>query len=148
MMLSFGLLAGCASIIHGTQQTETIKSEPGGATIMVDNHSYGTTPKTVVLKRSRVHTVKLSLPGYQPASFKLTKHLSGWYFGNILFGGAIGLVVDAADGAIYQLKPGQATLNNGDKIQLGKQNTITVVMVKHLEANARLKKIGQLKARG
>ena len=37
---------------------------------------------------------------------KLDSSLSGWYFGNIIFGGLIGmLIVDPVTGAMYNLTP-------------------------------------------
>ena len=37
----------------------------------------------------------------------LTPHLSGWAFGKIVFGGFIGLAVDAISGGLYQFTPDQ-----------------------------------------
>ncbi len=138
------LLSGCASIVHGTKQKESFRSVPSGAKILIDNVSYGKTPKTISLSRSSEHTITIRLPGYQPATFKLTRRVSGWFFGNLIIGGIIGIVIDAADGAIYQLKPGQVNTTTGDRVQLGKKDTITVILMKHVQHNNQLRKIGQL----
>jgi hypothetical protein len=46
------------------------------------------------------------MPGYEPAEVQLKPSLSGWYFGNILFGGLIGMVaVDPNTGAMFNLMP-------------------------------------------
>ena len=106
-------LSGCATIFNGQTQAVTIKSEPEGATLAVTNaagekvHS-GTTPATVTLKRgagyfkSESYTVLLSKPGFADKELTITGTMSGWYIGNILFGGLIGiLAVDPATGAMY-----------------------------------------------
>lgn len=144
LMISFGLLAGCASIVHGTKQEETFVSKPSGAEIYIDNIAYGKTPKTIALKRSSEHTVTIKLPGYEPESFKLTHGVSGWVFGNIIFGGLIGIVIDAADGAIYYLEPGQLSALQAKQIQPDKENTITILLLKNVSGKADLQKIGQL----
>jgi len=42
--------------------------------------------------------------GYYPANSSLSAHLNGWYWGNIIFGGLIGIViVDPATGAMWKL---------------------------------------------
>ena len=43
--------------------------------------------------------------GYQPVDILLTQSLYGWLWGNILFGGLIGLAVDFITGDAYDLEP-------------------------------------------
>ena len=46
------------------------------------------------------------MPGYSPTEVKLDSSVSGWYFGNLLFGGLIGmLIVDPLTGAMFNLTP-------------------------------------------
>jgi hypothetical protein len=51
----------------------------------------------------------MELPGYQPFEGTLTRNVSGWVFANLLFGGLIGIAVDAAGGGMYDLEPKQLT---------------------------------------
>ncbi|MDE2137367.1 MAG: PEGA domain-containing protein, partial [Gammaproteobacteria bacterium] len=51
----------------------------------------------------------LELPGYQPFDATITRSVSGWVWGNIVFGGLIGLAVDAIDGGMYNLTPEQVS---------------------------------------
>jgi hypothetical protein len=107
------MLTGCASIFEGETQTVTIGSEPAGATVSVTNREgekvhTGTTPVTLTLKRgagyfkSEQYTVAFSKEGYADKQITLTSTVNGWYIGNILFGGVIGmLAVDPATGAMY-----------------------------------------------
>jgi uncharacterized protein YceK len=101
------LLWGCATIMHGTSQRVGISSAPTGARVSVDNVTFGNTPLFANLARGDDHIVTIELDGYQNAQFTLTKDVSGWVWGNIVFGGLIGLVVDAASGGLYDLSPEQ-----------------------------------------
>jgi hypothetical protein len=50
------------------------------------------------------YVIRYSRPGYEDKTVNVECKLNGWYFGNILFGGAIGLlIVDPATGAMYKL---------------------------------------------
>jgi hypothetical protein len=101
------ILGGCCSIIHGTRQDVGISSAPTGAAIKVDNVPSGNTPLVAKLTRKDNHVVHIELAGYQPVDMTLTRKVSGWVWGNIVFGGLIGLAVDAIDGAFYNLTPEQ-----------------------------------------
>lgn len=106
-------LSGCASIFEGQTQAITIRSEPAGATVLVTNREgekvhTGTTPVTLTLKRgagyfkSEEYTVAFSKEGFADKKITLTSSVNGWYIGNLLVGGLIGmLAVDPATGAMY-----------------------------------------------
>ena len=50
------------------------------------------------------YTFEFEKKGYLPASSSLNGKLDAWYFGNIVFGGLIGvLIVDPATGAMWKL---------------------------------------------
>lgn len=100
-------LTGCASIIHGTTQQVAISSSPTGAQVSVNNQDLGTTPIVADLKRKETHIVRVTLAGYEPYEVGLTRSVSGWVWGNIVFGGIIGLAVDAITGGLYKLSPEQ-----------------------------------------
>ena len=60
-------------------------------------------PKKVFLV---VQPIKLSFskPGHDQTSAQIRAGIDGWYFGNLLFGGIIGmLIVDPATGAMWKL---------------------------------------------
>lgn len=102
---------GCASIVHQTTQQVPVTSNPPGAAITVacgdvNNDPKLVTPAVVTVHRKPNHcSIALAKTGYQPAEVSLKKKMSGWYIGNILFGGIIGLIVDAANGAMYDRTP-------------------------------------------
>jgi hypothetical protein len=101
------LLSACASIIHGTRQDVGVSSSPTGAQVVIDNAAPAKTPYIAKLSRKDSHIVKISMDGYAPAELTLTKSVSGWVWGNLVFGGLIGLAVDAMTGGLYNLNPAQ-----------------------------------------
>ncbi len=88
----------------------------------------------------------MTLEGYQPYEITLTKKSNGWVWGNIIFGGLIGLVVDASTGAMYKLTPEQveANLKSNDTASIITEgNTLYVAVT--LKPVASWKKIGNMK---
>ncbi len=48
--------------------------------------------------------MKFSLNGYEESVVSITSRLDGWYFGNILLGGLLGmLIIDPLSGAMWKL---------------------------------------------
>ena len=104
------MLVGCGSIIHGSKQVISFQSTPAVATVEVldaMNVSYGSceTPCSLELKRKREYKVIMSKQGYNAAELIITKKTDGWIWGNILFGGVIGIIIDFSNGAAYKLSP-------------------------------------------
>ena len=100
-------LWGCATIMHGTSQKVGISSSPTGANVSVDNATLGITPLFAKMKRGDDHIVTIEMVGYQKSQLTITKSVSGWVWGNIVFGGLIGLAIDAISGGLYNLSPEQ-----------------------------------------
>ena len=108
-------MSACGTIMHGTSQDIGFQSSPSSAKLTVDGILKGQTPAVVPLARKRTHIVRLELDGYQPYEATITKSASGWVWGNIVFGGIIGLVVDAASGGLYKLSPEQVAGQMGKR---------------------------------
>ena len=49
--------------------------------------------------------LRISKEGYRDQDVTFTKSMTPWYLGNILLGGIVGFIVDAANGAMYDRKP-------------------------------------------
>jgi hypothetical protein len=100
----------CSSIVHGTTQQVKVNSEPAGAAVTVEcgdvnNDPKIVTPAVVTLHRKPDHcALKLNKEGFAEKELKFAKSLSGSFFGNILFGGIIGIIVDGANGAMWNRK--------------------------------------------
>jgi hypothetical protein len=123
--------------MHGTQQQVGISSTPTGAAVLIDNTEQGVTPVVLKIKRKENHTVRIQLAGYQPFEATLTHSVSGWVWGNIAFGGLIGLAVDAVSGGLYKLTPEQVSgsLQTGRASVLKKDGGLYVVAVLQAEPN-------------
>ena len=136
------VMAGCCSIICGTSQEVAVSSNPGRATVKVNGQIKGKTPVTLDLKRNKSHRIRIELDGYQPYGVALKKRVNAWVLGNIIFGGIIGLVIDAVDGAIYTIKP--------DTIQaiLLKDESAVVSVDVQKQPTGDLQKIGQMEKVG
>lgn len=69
----------------------------------------GKTPISVDLNagdgyfRSAQYVITFEKEGYQTAKRNIKSTIDGWYFGNILFGGFIGLLIDPATGAMWKI---------------------------------------------
>ena len=99
------LLPACATVVEGTSDNVTLSTNPAGATCTVDRNGervgvVATTPGSIRLHKSRHDlVVACTKRGYQPSTVTASSRFTGTTFGNILAGGAVGVVVDAASGA-------------------------------------------------
>jgi hypothetical protein len=110
----------CASIVNGTKQDVRINSDPTGAQVSINGVKY-TTPAVIKLKRGSKHSLTFTKEGYEPVTLKIDKKFNSWVFGNLIFGGVIGLIVDFSNGAAYKLSPDQvnAKLNKKQLDEFG-----------------------------
>lgn len=109
------VLGSCASIVSKSKYPVRIDSSPQKATVVITDRSAkeiynGTTPINVTLKsgagffKKAMYSITYTKPGYLSKTVELRAGLNGWYFGNLVFGGLIGLlIVDPATGAMYKL---------------------------------------------
>ena len=138
------LLLSCASIMHGTRQEIGISSTPTGAKIAVDDIDKGLAPAVLKLKRKKNHVVRLELEGYMPFEATLTRKVSGWVWGNLIFGGLPGLIVDAISGGLYKLTPEQVSgVLQKENLTLTESGDAFVIAVV-LEPDPAWEKVGQL----
>jgi PEGA domain len=104
LLATVASLTGCATIISGTHQEVKINSLPAGAAVTVDGAPRGVTPVVLKLSRRPSHTLTLQKDGFQPESCIINSGFNGWFLGNILLGGVIGMAVDGIDGASSKLE--------------------------------------------
>jgi uncharacterized protein YceK len=144
LIVSALALSACASIMHGTSQDVGISSTPTSAFVTVDNVTQGTTPFVAKLSRKDNHIIHIAADGFQPADLTLTHSTSGWVWGNLVFGGIIGLAVDAITGGLYKLSPEQlnATLTKQQASVAHTKDGFYVVLVPAPEQG--WLKVGQL----
>jgi len=111
------VLGGCATIVHSGPRAIPVASSPPGAKVSIydrDNKlvQTNTTPFVAQLPmkagyfKSQNYRLEFELPGHQSAEVHLESSVSGWYWGNLAFGGLIGmLIVDPLTGAMFNLHP-------------------------------------------
>src|SRR5258706_3196851 len=102
VMIALGFaLSGCASIVRGTSQTIAITSPPTTGANCQLTSAQGNwsvmTPGTVTVQRSKENvTIRCTKAGWQEGFSSIPSNFEGWTVGNIIFGGVIGVGVDAA----------------------------------------------------
>jgi len=121
IVLAFAV-SGCASIVSDSKPKVGLYSMPTKANYVIKDSKggvvmKGVTPGAAILETSRgyfkseSYTVTFQKDGYAETTVPLKSTVSGWYWGNLLIGGLIGmLIVDPLTGAMYTL-PEDATGN-------------------------------------
>ena len=131
VLVSVFFLTGCASIVGKNMYPVTINSQPDEAVILIKDEKgkqiyKGKTPTTITLSsgeayfHAKNYSITFSKPGYEDQTAEIKAGLSGWYFGNILFGGLIGLlIVDPITGSMWKL-PTETTITLSEQVKSGK----------------------------
>jgi hypothetical protein len=94
------LLAGCATIIRGTEQDVTVDTVPGGAMVEFSNGQKCTSPCSIAAKRNQDLNVNISKDGCTSQTAFVRPRVSA---GSSL----LGSLPDYATGAVYNLEPSQ-----------------------------------------
>jgi hypothetical protein len=109
------ILSSCASIVSRSTYHVNVRTEPKGASISITdkkgNEIYkGSSPATVELKAgagyfSRAeYRVRISAAGYEEKIVPVNFKIDGWYWGNLLIGGLLGmLIIDPLTGAMWKI---------------------------------------------
>lgn len=115
VLVAMAGLQGCASIVSDSKPEVGVYSTPTAAKYEIVNSkgmvvASGVTPGRVLLESGRGYfkgedyKVTFRKEGYQESTVPLKTTVNGWYWGNILIGGLIGmLIVDPLTGAMYTL---------------------------------------------
>ncbi len=134
------MLSSCATLFTKSTYPVTINSTPAGAEITVIDKKgkevfVGESPAVVKLKSSAgffskaEYTVRIAYPGYQEYITTIGADIEGWYFGNILLGGLIGmLIVDPATGAMWTLD----TSNINAKLKSTETSSLQILDIKDI----------------
>lgn len=150
-LTALAVLGGaCSSIVHSGNRNIIVNSNPTGAKVTVFKngtteavHS-GTTPITLSLDprggyfKGQAYTLKFELTGYKPTDVEIRPEMSGWFFGNILFGGLIGMiVVDPLTGSMWNLTPDKIehTLTTEQASLIKNRTGFVVILASQLTEN-------------
>jgi len=127
LLIPIFFLTGCATIVGKDVFPVTINSNPDGANILIKDEKdkkifTGTTPTTVTLTagesyfHAKSYYITFSKTGYAEQQAVVKATMSGWYWGNILFGGLIGmLIVDPVTGKMWKL-PTEVSANMSQQV--------------------------------
>lgn len=105
------LAAGCATLTKGSTDTVSVDTRPPGATCDLSQGGVkvayvNPTPGSVLLEKSKNDVnVRCEREGYLPAIGTISSEVEAITAGNLLFGGVIGVAVDAASGALNKYPP-------------------------------------------
>ena len=107
-----GFLSGCASITGTTNQSISVETrekagvQVAGAACELTNNKgkwFVTSPGSVMIHRSNDDMqVLCDKAGYEPGRAAVVSETKGSMFGNIIFGGGIGAIVDHNNGSAYE----------------------------------------------
>ena len=137
------VMPGCSSIVSKSHYPVTIASSPDGAAFVVTNRAEqevhrGNTPATITLNsgagyfKGETYTVVFRKDGYASRVYTIHSTLDNWYFGNILLGGVLGmLIVDPATGAMYSL-PGKVDVTLEQVASDARSPTLTISSIDEL----------------
>lgn len=110
------ILTSCASIFGKTDYPVTLTSNPSGSKVTITDEEgkkffEGVTPTQATLKSGKSYFNKLEYAidfekdGYDKKTINVAGELNPWYFGNIVFGGLIGMIiVDPLTGSMFKIK--------------------------------------------
>ncbi len=117
-VLTVLVTTSCSTIFTQGNKGVKLNSNPDGATVTIRDEDgatifEGTTPTKAKLRTGepyfarKSYTLTFSKAGHQDVTTEIGSTISPWYFGNIILGGLVGmLVVDPLTGAVYTL-PGE-----------------------------------------
>lgn len=100
-------LNGCATIIHGSDQTLSVDTPNAPASRCALTNNKGVwyipvTPGTVTVHRAYADlNVVCKKEGYDSGYANVKSSVTAWMFGNIIFGGLIGVAVDSTTGDAF-----------------------------------------------
>jgi len=98
------VIASCATITQGTEQTITINSNVDGAGIYLEGARIGETPFVGKIPKNK-DAITIQKDGYRTHALSFSKSLEPIFWGNIITGGTLGSLTDFASGAAYSYSP-------------------------------------------
>lgn len=144
-------LSSCATIVSSRQMPTAIDSLPSKMAFKVLDKNgvvvtQGVTPSTATLNRSSgyfqpgKYTIEISKNGKVVGKETISAGINAWYFGNVLLGGLVGMViVDPLSGAMYRM-PESVTVSAASATALNTpQRDLQLVDISSLTAEQRNK---------
>ncbi|BFU89281.1 MAG: hypothetical protein NTAFB01_04680 [Nitrospira sp.] len=128
LALIASLSAGCATIVSSSTVDVSLATTPAGAKAQVNGQTYATTNSvTIPIRRGKNPTIHVEKDGYEPQDIRLERKFGGWVWGNILFGGLIGLGIDLITEHAYGVEPDDIHITLQPVSAALKQNAPTLI---------------------
>jgi len=152
LALAAVLVSGCSTLFSKSDYIVSVNSFPAGAKFSVTNRDgkkvhEGLTPASIPLTASagyfkgETYLVDFAKEGFTSKSYILDSSVDGWYFGNLLLGGILGmLIIDPLTGAMFNLPDridvpleGPVSKNDNNSIQVTTIDKLTPEQIARLE---------------
>jgi hypothetical protein len=158
MLAAVVMSSGCASIVSKSNWPVNLNSTPSGASVTIKDKkgievAKVVTPSTVYLKsgagyfKPAYYTFLFEKEGYTSSTVDAKATFNGWYVGNLVFGGLIGiLIVDPLTGAMWTMQE-RVTTNLLDDPKFVKPS-LAAAPAKVDDTADKLMKLGELKKSG
>jgi len=103
-------LGACATVTRGTTTQFAVESTPPGAAVKTSTgFSCDSTPCSMKMPRKEAFDATVSKAGYKPVTVHINSSVGAGggagFAGNMVAGGILGMGIDAASGAMDDLKP-------------------------------------------
>jgi hypothetical protein len=99
-----GLFNGCATLFKGNSSKIDLSSDPSSANVYVNGNLMGKTPVKLKLESKLTYHIEFKKEGYETKTYTITNSVGGgWVVLDIFLTGFLGVIVDAATGAWYEL---------------------------------------------
>jgi hypothetical protein len=97
-------MISCGTFFANRHPDVEMHSDPDGAKVFVDGDFVGTTPVQIRLLTNKEYKVEFRKDGFQTRIFYLGRHAGrAWIVLDLLAGGLLPIIVDAATGGWYEL---------------------------------------------
>lgn len=111
LFIPIALLVGCASIMNKNLVEIPVNTNPPDAKVTVRGHEIRSPGKLLLPRGRGDFQVKIEKEGYQATNVMLSQSLDAWMWGDLLFGGLLGLTIDLVSRHGYDLEPEEINQN-------------------------------------
>ncbi len=112
VVLSLVFMSACATMFNSRKSaTIDIDCNVKDSTVRVDGAIVSTTPTRVQVDAVDESLITVEADGYAAESKQIERYISGWFWGNILLGGLIGMLVDSGSGGMWSVDDGEITFH-------------------------------------
>lgn len=110
------LVTGCVSIVDGGPSWLEVETNPENVEVSLTKlHNDVTTelvtPFRVELDKGSDYQLVIDTPNYRSEQVFIDRKINGWFWGNILLGGPIGMAIDYANDNMWEHNPTLITLD-------------------------------------